>query len=483
MSEEILVPQNVEAEACVLGSLLIDPEALPMVSDFLSPDDFYRDAHRTIYQAYLDLWEEGVAADLVLLTDELSRRGKLDEVGGVAYVSSLGNQVPTSANIEHYGHIVERTAILRRLIGVAGKIAAIAYSEPDADVAVTEATRLISEVHPRVARRQGAWIEEAIDTYLDETLANMERGEAIGVRTGDSRIDDHCFGFLPGELIYIAGRPGSGKSTLAASWALEIAASCARRGGPGMVEWITLEMTATQQAKRLLSSLATVDGRLMRAGFRNSEGMIAASAYQRVKHAADEAKEFLAKRIHFTDQPIKISGIRDLLARRVYEHGCVAAFVDYLGLVEAENARQDMYQRMTDASQKLKQIALELNIPIFCLLQMNRQAESRQNKRPMLADLRDSGSLEQDGDWVFGIYRPAYYYPRTAERDASQGGHFRQLMELIVLKAREGVGGNVTIPLQFEGEYTRVSHWPEAWDWEQYARMTGSDDASEGGAA
>lgn len=478
MATEILLPQNVEAEAAVLGSLLIDPQAYLLVSDILTPEDFYREAHRLIFQAYADLLDAGEVGDLITVVDELARSGKLEAVGGPAYVSSLANQVPTSANIEHYAHIVERTATLRRLIHAAGQIAAIAYNEPDADTAVTQAQELVAGVSKRVARKSGLWYYEAIDAYTDEVDARMRATHDTATYTGIPLVDSHTEGFLPGELVYIAGRPASGKSALIGSWLHNMAEALEVQGGPGMVEWITLEMRAAQQAKRTLSSLARVDGRLMRAAFRLPDGSFATSAYDAMRRKADDERMRLAKRIHLYDQPTTMSKIHDLLARQVSEHSLKVAVIDYLGLVEPENARADTYQRMSDMSRQLKQIALELGITVFCLLQMNRQAETRQNKRPMLSDLRDSGGLEQDADYVFGIYRGRYYYPRFAAKDAESNGHFSELMELLVLKAREGVADNITLPLRFQGEYTRVSAWPDVWGWEQYATI--SDDLGSG---
>lgn len=482
MASEILLPQNVEAEAAVLGSLLIDPQAIWLVWDYLHADDFYREAHRLTFQAYCDLCDTGDVPDLIMLCDELGRTGKLEMVGGVAAVSGFANHVPASANIEHYAHIVERTAILRRLIDVAGKIATVAYNDADVETALSTADELLCGVSARHARRHGQWYYEALDAYMDDIQARIQAGTTGGILTGLPVLDTHCQGFQPGELIYVAGRPGSGKSALAITIAHTIAGALAAHGGSGMVEYVTLEMRATHQAKRLLSAVAGVDGRLLRGAFRTPDGQFAASAYDHVRHVADEERYRLARRLHLADQPISMDKLRDLLARQVNEHDCRAAFVDYLSLIEPENARADTYQRITDMSRKLKQIALELNIPIICLLQLNRETERRMNKHPMLSDLRDSGSLEQDADMVFGIYRGRYYYPRYAVTDAKGGGHFGDLMELLVLKAREGVADNLTLPLRFEGEYTRVSPWPDDWAWKPYVKMRFTDDSAEGGA-
>src|SRR5690349_18059020 len=190
MAVEKLLPQNVEAEAGVLGSLLIDPEAVVQVADFLRSEDFYREAHRTIFQAVLDLYETGGPADLITLTDELARRDKLEEVGGASYVSSLANQVPTSANVDYYGHIVERTAILRRLIHAAGQIAAVAYDEPDATTALDQAERLIFNISQRFSREEFDHIRETLKTYIDKLEQLHEhRGSIVGVPSGFADLD------------------------------------------------------------------------------------------------------------------------------------------------------------------------------------------------------------------------------------------------------------------------------------------------------
>ncbi|HEU5348656.1 MAG TPA: DnaB-like helicase N-terminal domain-containing protein, partial [Ktedonobacterales bacterium] len=212
MAVEKLLPQNIEAEAGVLGSLLIDPGAIVQVADFLRPEDFYREAHREIYRAVLDLYETSDPADLITLTDELQRRGKLDDVGGISYVSSLANQVPTSANVEYYGHIVERTSVLRRLISAAGQIAAVAYSEPDATVALDEAEKLVFNVSQRFTRDDLEPIRETLREYIDKLdQLHEHRGAIVGVPTGFSDLDKMTGGLQKSDLIILAARPAVGK--------------------------------------------------------------------------------------------------------------------------------------------------------------------------------------------------------------------------------------------------------------------------------
>ncbi len=212
MAVEKLLPQNIEAEAGVLGSLLIDPGAIVQVADFLRPEDFYREAHREIYRAVLDLYETSDPADLITLTDELQRRGKLDEVGGISYVSSLANQVPTSANVEYYGRIVERTSILRRLISAAGQIAAVAYSEPDASIALDEAEKLVFNVSQRFTRDDLEPLRETLREYIDKLdQLHEHRGTIVGVATGFSDLDKMTGGLQKSDLIILAARPAVGK--------------------------------------------------------------------------------------------------------------------------------------------------------------------------------------------------------------------------------------------------------------------------------
>ncbi|HET9111960.1 MAG TPA: DnaB-like helicase N-terminal domain-containing protein, partial [Ktedonobacterales bacterium] len=212
MATEKLLPQNVEAEAGVLGSLLIDPDAMAQIADFLHADDFYREAHRVIYQAISDLYENGSPADLITLTDELGRRGKLEEVGGASYVSSLANQVPTSANIDSYGRIVERTAILRRLIHAAGQIAGIAYNEPDANVALDQAEKLIFNVSQRISHAEFEHIRDTLMAYLDKLgQLHSRKGDIVGVATGFSDLDKMTGGLQRSDLVILAARPAVGK--------------------------------------------------------------------------------------------------------------------------------------------------------------------------------------------------------------------------------------------------------------------------------
>lgn len=443
---EKLLPQNVEAEAGVLGSLLIDPEAIVQVVDWLRPADFYSEAHRVIYSAAVDLYAAHEPADLLTLCDELGRRGKLEEVGGASYVSSLANQVPTSRNVVHYAQIVERTAVLRGLIHLAERVAGVAYSEPDADAACDMVAQWSLEATQRHSRagEDGMTVAELADLLRADLLERIERDELPGVRTGLRDLDRHIVTVRPGDYVLLSGRPSSGKSALG----LEIAGNVAAMHGP--VDYFTLEMTPLDQLERMLAGEAHLNTRYIASGFRESPR---AQPDTDDYHTAHEALERLVARtggrLRFHKGPLSVAQLRSKLIRAVRTRGSVAAFVDQIDLMSDRG--KDETQRIQAMSRELKQIAMAVGIPIFCLVQLNRDVEHRRNRRPMLSDLKQSGQLEQDADLVLGIYRPAYYEPQSKEPK------LQQLLELGVLKARRAPIGMV--PLRFEAEYTRVTNW------------------------
>ncbi|HCI78567.1 MAG TPA: replicative DNA helicase, partial [Ktedonobacter sp.] len=260
---EKLLPQNIEAEAGVLGSIIIDPEAIVQVADFLYAEDFYRDAHRTIYETILRLYEQHQPADFITICDELERINKLDDVGGPSYVTSLINQVPTSGNVEYYGRIVERTAILRRLIHAAGEIAAVAYEEGDANIALDKAEQLIFSISQRSARADFSAISELLTDYMNKLEQLHERrGSIVGVPTGFSDLDRMTGGLQRSDLIILAARPAMGKTSLALSLAHNSALKHKQS-----VAVFSLEMSKEQLVQRLLSMDAGVDQQRLRTGW------------------------------------------------------------------------------------------------------------------------------------------------------------------------------------------------------------------------
>lgn len=464
------LPMNIEAEQGVLASLLIDPECVLQVMAFLKPADFYRQMYRQVYAAICDLWRAHTPADSITLADELKRRGQREALDAV---HSLPYAVPTSANVEYYARIVERCAVNRRMIAAAGKIAAIGYANDEPDAGGTEAFGVLRAAITRHGAAQDSTPFDAIvDAFLDEKLSAMERGTISGVLFQLAGMRNILTGLKPGELVYACGRPGAGKSVLAATLAWQEAEQCVINQR-GTVEYITLEMKAAQVAGRILAGFAEVNTRILRADFQRPDGTIDTAAWEAVRKSAILAKQRIRDRLRMWDVPIQLSHLRRQLERAVSERGCRLAIIDYIALMTPEDSarRQDEYQRITSLSRDLKQLALELNIPIICLVQMSRASENRANPRPKRSDLRDSGGLEQDGDIILGIYRGAEYMRKTASLDEK----FAQFVELSVLKVREAEP-YVVIPLRFEGAYTRMTDWPDSWDYRTYLTLTPTDD-------
>ncbi|HLZ24918.1 MAG TPA: replicative DNA helicase [Ktedonobacterales bacterium] len=384
MAVEKLLPQNVEAEAGVLGSLLIDPEAIVQVADLLRPEDFYREAHRLIYQAALDLYETGIPADLITLTDELARRGHLDDIGGVSFVSSLANQVPTSKSAKQYAQIVERTAILRRLIHAAGQIASVAYNDPDADDALEEAEKLIFDVSQRSSRTEFDSVGDILRDYIDKLDSlHAQRGSIVGVGTGFSDLDKMTGGLQKSDLIILAARPSVGKTALS----LSLAHNSALKYGHG-VAIFSLEMSKEQLVARLLSMDAGVDQHNLRTGYISDE------EWERI---SDSVGRLSQSQIYIDDTPgISLMEMRSKARRLILERPFDLLVVDYLQLMHGSGAgkgHENRVQEISEISRGLKELARELDIPVLALSQLSRAVESRTDKKPQLSDLRESGCI------------------------------------------------------------------------------------------
>lgn len=383
---EKLLPQNIEAECGVLGSIIIDPEAIVQVSDFLQPEDFYRDAHRTIYEVILHLYQNGEPADFITICDELERRNRLEDVGGASYITSLINQVPTSGNVEYYGHIVERTSTLRRLIHAAGQIAAIAYEEGDADVALDKAEKLIFDISQRHSRSDFSSMEEILGDYMTKLeQLNARRGTIVGVPTGFTDLDRMTGGLQKSDLIILAARPGIGKTSLALSLAHNAAVKY-----KSSVAIFSLEMSKEQLVQRLLSMDAGIDQQRMRTGW------IEEDEWERLVYASDQ----LAEANIWIDDTAGISTMemRSKARRLSTEHSVDLIIVDYLQLMQSSSSgrNDNRVQEVSEISRSLKGLARELNVPVMALAQLSRSVESRQSKVPQLSDLRESGCLTGD---------------------------------------------------------------------------------------
>jgi replicative DNA helicase len=441
---EKLLPQNIEAECGVLGSIIIDPEAIVQVADFLYPGDFYRDAHRTIYDTILSLYERRESADFITLCDALERRGCLSDVGGASYITSLVNQVPTSSNVEYYGRIVERNAILRELIHAAGQIAATAF-EGSVD-ALPESEAILYRVARKRGVRESSSLKDIIPAFLDKLeFLHNRRGSIIGIPTGYHDLDRLLGGLQTTDLITLAARSSMGKSSLM----LNIAYHAAKHNHP--VAIFSLEMGKEQLLARLLALKKGIDLSELRNGTWDE--------YDGWEKIVDGLAELSEMPIYIDDTGgLSPLDLRSKARRLQAEHGIELVIVDYIGLMQVlrdGKHYENKVQEVSEITRSLKALALELNIPILALSQLNREVEKRQNKRPMLSDLRDSGSVEQDSDVVIFIYRDDVYKQPDEEGNID----FDNKAEIIVAKHRNGPVGE--IELRWDGEYTRFSNIEE----------------------
>jgi replicative DNA helicase len=416
-----LQPHNIEAEEAVLGSLLIDPDAIIRVSTFLQSTDFYVERHNWVYEAVLELHERRQPADLVTLSDELERRNQLDEVGGAAYLTSLMNVTPTSIHVEFYARIVERTAVLRRLIDAAGKIAQLAYQDnDDVEQVVDRAEEIIFGISERRVDRDLRPIRNVLDQYYDRIeYLYQHQGEIIGIPTGLADLDKLLGGLQRSDMVVMAGRPGMGKTSLALSVALQAARRWQKR-----VALFSLEMSDEQLVQRLVSAETGIDSQRLRLG--NIKADEWATFYQAIRLLSETS-------IYIDDTPAVSALELRTKARRLHaEHGLDLLIVDYLQLMRGGSRNENRQQEISFISRSIKALARELNIPVLALSQLSRQVESRHDKRPMLSDLRESGSIEQDADVVLFIYRDEVYNPDS---------EFPNIAEIIVSKHRSGPTG------------------------------------------
>ncbi len=430
---ERLVPANVEAEEAVLGSILIDPDAIIKIAPRLHPEDFYLEKHRWIYQAALDLHERRQPADFVTLCDELERRGQLQDVGGPAYITELINVVPTAIHVEHYAGIVERTAVLRRLITAAGQIAQLAYEDSgDVEEIIDEAESIIFGVSERRLQRELVPIRQVMNEVVQriDYLASHQ-GELMGVPTGFRLLDKLLGGFQKSDLIILAARPSVGKTALA----LNIAVNAAKRYGQ-RVAFFSLEMSSEQLVQRLLSAETGIDQQRLRLG----------QVDEHEWPLLMEAAGVLSDTLLFIDDTPALSAMElRTKARRVHaEHGLDLIIVDYLQLMRGDLRSENRVQEISYISRALKGLARELNVPVLALSQLSRAVEARTDKRPLLSDLRESGSIEQDADIVMFIYREEMY-DETTDR--------QNIADVIVAKHRNGPTG--TVSLYFKKELTQ----------------------------
>jgi replicative DNA helicase len=425
-----LPPQNIEAEEAVLGSLLIDPDAIIRVATIVRPEEFYRERHSWIYDSILALHERREPIDFLTVCDELERRKQLDEIGGAAFISSLINAVPTSIHAEHYARIVERTATRRRLIDAAGQIAGLAYQEADdVEEVVDHAEQILFGVSERRISRELVPIKQVLSDYYDRIeYLTRHQGEVIGIPTGFTDIDKLLGGLQRSDMVILAARPSVGKTSLALSFAHNATKKFGQR-----VALFSLEMSDEQVVQRLISAETGIDSQRLR------RGRIADDEWGRFIKATSD----LAETHFYIDDTPGISALElRTKARRLHaEVGIDLIIVDYLQLMRGDFRSENRVQEISSISRALKGLARELNVPVLALSQLSRGVESRTDKKPILSDLRESGALEQDADVVIFIYRDEMYDEHTERPN---------IADVIVAKHRNGPTG--TVALYFKKE-------------------------------
>ena len=434
------LPHNLEAEKCVLGAVLIDNQAFNQASEAIDSEDFFRDAHRRIFEKMVVLSERNDPIDLVTLKDELGRSGELEDVGGPAYIAALTDGVPRSANVEYYAKIVKEKSTLRRLITSANEVLARAYdAEEDADNLLDEAERSIFQIAEGRMRNGFVRVGELVDSgyQLIEQLQS-QRGLITGVPSGFADLDEMTSGFQKADLVIIAARPSMGKTSFVLNMAVHSAVEAGKSVGI-----FSLEMSKEQLFMRMLTSEGRVDAHRFRGGFLGEQD------YARLVDAfarLHDAKVFI------DDTPS--AGILEMRAkarRLKMEHGLDMLVIDYLQLMQGRGRFESRQQELASISRSLKILAKELEVPILALSQLSRAPETRADHRPQLSDLRESGALEQDADVVLFIFRDEMYLV-DGERNPDTEG----TAEIIIGKQRNGPTG--AVKLAFLKQYTRFEN-------------------------
>ena len=429
-------PQNIEAERCVLGSMMIDEEAIGTAVEILQEDWFYNEAHRTIFSALVDLYNDRKNVDLITVTDKLTAQGQLDQIGGVAYISSVIDTVPTSANVGHYANIVKEKGILRRLIKNATQIVSDSYeAKGKIEDIVDDAERLIFEVADLKQQQQSYHIKDLVKDGIEKIDYLYQRKESLtGVPTGFVDVDKMTSGLQPSDLIIVAARPSMGKT----AFAITIAENFALKYSGG-VAIFSLEMSKEQLVQRMLCSQARVDAHKVRSGF------LSPSDWPLLTKAAADLSN---AKIFIDDTPaISALELRAKARRLKANHDIQLILLDYIQLMRGSARSESRQQEISEISRSLKALARELNVPMIALSQLSRLVEQRQDHRPQLSDLRESGAIEQDADVVILLMREEYYNPTEDNRGVA---------DIILAKQRNGPVG--TVKLSFLKEFVRFEN-------------------------
>ena len=433
---EKLAPQNLEAEMAVLGAMLMDEDAIGVAIESLNKDYFYKESHRQIFEAMLDLYNANKAVDLITLADALKIKGILDQIGGASYLTSLANVIPTAANINHYANIVKEKGILRALINNATRIVAMCYEgESNVDDLVDKAEGLIFDVGDRRPKNAYVQLKDLIQESIDTIDRLYQKKEHVtGIPTGYIDFDIKTAGLQSSDLIIVAGRPSMGKSAFALGVA-EFAAVFEKT--PTVI--FSLEMSKEQLVQRMLCAHAKVDAHKVRTGYLSS------SDWPRLTAAAGKLSD---APIFIDDTPsISAMELRAKARRLKAQQDIKLIILDYLQLMRGASNIENRQQEISDISRSLKALARELNVPVLAISQLSRAVESRTDHRPQLSDLRESGAIEQDADVVVLLLREDYYNPTPDNQGTT---------EVIIAKQRNGPVGS--LKLAFIKEYTRFEN-------------------------
>lgn len=441
--QDRIPPQNIEAEQAVLGSVLLDAESLIEAMEYIQGKDFYKRAHQTIFDVMIKLNDSGEAIDVITLKDRLESLNLLEDVGGLGYLSELAIIVPTAANITHYAKIVEQKALLRNLIHVATDIVTTGFEQgEEVSTILDEAERRILEVSEK--RNRSGFL--AISDVLNTTFAEIDRlsqqeEDITGLPTGYHALDKMTAGLQPEELIILAARPAVGKT----AFALNIAQNIGTKTDQA-VAIFSLEMGASSLVNRMLCAEGTIEASHLRTG------QLTEDEWQNLIMAMGSLSK---ANIFIDDTPgIKITEIRAKCRKLAQERGDLGLIlIDYLQLIEG-TGKENRQQEVSDISRQLKKLAKELKVPVIALSQLSRGVEQRQDKRPVLSDIRESGSIEQDADIVAFLYRDDYYRDEEGDDDAEEKED-NNIVEVIIEKNRSGARG--TVELLFIKEYNKFS--------------------------
>ena len=429
-------PQDIEAEQAVVGSMLTDQDAVVAAIETLKPEDFYREDNKIIYEAILNIYNRAEPIDIITLKSELSSMGKLDAVGGLEYIAQLPDKVPTTSNVDRYIKIVQDKAMLRNLIKTANEIISLGYNQTeDVEDVMDHAEKKIFDVMQRKNQKGYTSIKDIlIESFTKlEELYNQKQ-HVTGVPTGFIELDKKTAGLHGSELILIAARPAMGKS----AFALNIGTYAATRANIP-VAIFSLEMSKDQIGNRILCSEALVDSNNVRTGELNDEEL---------SKLAETSGELSQAQIYVDDTPgISVMEIRAKCRKLKLEKNIGLVIIDYLQLIQGSGKSSSREQEIAEISRSLKILAKEIDVPVIALSQLSRAVESRPDHRPMLSDLRESGSIEQDADIVMFLYRDDYYNEESEKKN---------IAEVIIAKQRGGSTG--TVELAWLGNYTKFAN-------------------------